>query len=63
MDSIQDILWDENQKDKHSQYYNGSTHGFLMRHAWEILFPVTEEEWFKSLQNINQYNKEMPWPQ
>lgn len=63
MDEIQKILWDENQKEKHSEYYNISTHDFLKRQAWEILFPVPEEEWFKSLQNLNQYNKQMPWPQ
>ncbi len=63
MDAIQNILWDENQKDKHPQYYNSYTHNFLKRNAWEILFPVPQEEWFRSLQDLNQYNKEMPWPQ
>lgn len=63
MDKIENILWDEGQKDKHSQYYNSSTHDFLRTHAWEIIFPVSQEEWFKNLQNLNWYNKAMPWPQ
>lgn len=63
MADIQGIIWDENQKDKHSQYYNSSTHGFLKEHAWEILFPVPEEEWFRNLKNLSRYNKDMPWPQ
>lgn len=63
MDNIQKILWDETQKDKHSQYYNTYTHSFLREHAWEILFPVPQEEWFRNLQNLNRYASEMPWPQ
>lgn len=63
MDEIQNIIWDEGQKEKHSQYYDSSTHDFLRRHAWEIIFPVSQEEWFKNLQNLNWYNKAMPWPQ
>lgn len=63
MNSVQEILWDENQKAKHQQYYNSHTHSFLKRHAWEILFPVPQEEWFTNLQDFNRYNSEMTWPQ
>lgn len=63
MDSIEQILRDDGQKEKHSLYYAADTHEFLKRQAWELLFPVTEEEWFIRLQELERYNPEMPWPQ
>lgn len=63
MKDIQKILWDDNQKDNHPLYYNSITHHFLYEHAWEILLPVPQEEWFTTLQNLGRYNAEMPWPQ
>ncbi len=63
MDEIQNILWDEEKKDEHQLYYNSQTHGHLMRHAWEILLPVSEDEWFRNLKNFERYDKNLPWPQ
>ena len=62
MDNIQNILWDDNQKEKHSLYYNIETHCHLKEHAWEILFPVSEDEWFKNIKS-SRYEKQMSWPQ
>lgn len=63
MEFIRQILRDENKKDLHRNYYNLQTHNFLEKHAWEILLPVSQEEWFKSLQELKRYNDQMPWPQ
>ncbi len=62
MEKIQNILWDQEKKDEHALYFNSETHMHLREHAWEILFPVPEEEWFNNLKSFEKYNKHMAWP-